>query len=669
MANENLTLQQRRQQLEQIRRELEQSRFNYPSRSQQNLRSSGIQSLPSFEAQRFKAQTQFQQTKQQAQEQLNQEFQTQAQLEQQYQNQLAQQQAGNTYDYLKKIASKYGAFSSDFLRKNLGLSRNEVNIVKEINEGNLSQRQFIESFKSPEPQLQPVTQAPLFQGPVLPTQSEVVFREKGINQPLYQGPVRESESSFVFAEKGIRIPKVQESQYYINIPEETTSPAYYQEQPFQFLIRNEQGKVTDFNIFGGIKEGARRFTKAVGKGYESALIQGKDSLTDPRQKAVAEFLLKPSPISSGDLAVSTFVSPVFSSGSSYIVKGRRYFIDSKGQVFASEKVGSSADDFLRALEQSKYAKTVKNEKALEETTRNLISKANTVKEITALKTLFEKFGRLDLYNSILAEFSVVPKTVASAGTGNIAGSTLPIPFLKSKTKQTSKQKQLPRTKQQETTSSTQETGQIGVVGFSSSQSQSQSQRSGQALTQGLTPLLTSSQVQITEQLPRQSPRTALGLTTSLTQGLTQGSTFSTSQRFARSGETAPVTVQPFEFALPDEDEEERRLIYVRRKATNPFFRAFTKRKGQPVLIAEGSDLNLVEQAGKRRVRETLGASLFIRGPRGNLISPKPSPIFRRSKKNPLVLVQKRKYRLSSPFEVGEIQRARKNSRSNLFFKT
>jgi len=66
--------------------------------------------------------------------------------------------------------------------------------------------------------------------------------------------------------------------------------------------------------------------------------------------------------------------------------------------------------------------------------------------------------------------------------------------------------------------------------------------------------------------------------------------------------------------------------------------------------------------GKRKVKETLGASLRIRKKTGEIIPLSPSLGFRPSKQDPFTLVQRRETRLKSPKEIKEILGVRRKLR-------
>jgi len=103
----------------------------------------------------------------------------------------------------------------------------------------------------------------------------------------------------------------------------------------------------------------------------------------------------------------------------------------------------------------------------------------------------------------------------------------------------------------------------------------------------------------------------------------------------------------------------------RKKKKADIFLVETKRFGKWIPIGKPGPLGRVLEAGKVRVKKTLAASLRIREAKtGRLVQIAPlGKEFRPGKKDPFKLVQRRKYRLSSPTEVKEIQLAKKAKES------
>lgn len=101
----------------------------------------------------------------------------------------------------------------------------------------------------------------------------------------------------------------------------------------------------------------------------------------------------------------------------------------------------------------------------------------------------------------------------------------------------------------------------------------------------------------------------------------------------------------------------RRRRPVRRP--RPLFIPEVRRRGKWIPITAPVPLFKAITIGKRKVERTLAASLRIRGPRGIVPLVPFGPKWRRAKKEPFVLIEKRKYRLDVPSEVSEILVAKK----------
>jgi len=89
------------------------------------------------------------------------------------------------------------------------------------------------------------------------------------------------------------------------------------------------------------------------------------------------------------------------------------------------------------------------------------------------------------------------------------------------------------------------------------------------------------------------------------------------------------------------------------------FLALTKRYGKEVVIAKGTDVRRVVAIGKKRVSETLGATLKLTTARGKQLKLNPTKGFRTGKQDPLAIVQRRGARLSAMGERREIKQARR----------
>lgn len=112
------------------------------------------------------------------------------------------------------------------------------------------------------------------------------------------------------------------------------------------------------------------------------------------------------------------------------------------------------------------------------------------------------------------------------------------------------------------------------------------------------------------------------------------------------------------------DEEKRKKIRVpKRKTPGEEFLAVTKRYGKEVVIGRGRDLGKIVRFGKARVKGTLGATLKVRTTKGKQIKLTPTRDFRKSKVDPLAIVQRRERRLGSLGERREIKQTRRKALS------
>ena len=121
----------------------------------------------------------------------------------------------------------------------------------------------------------------------------------------------------------------------------------------------------------------------------------------------------------------------------------------------------------------------------------------------------------------------------------------------------------------------------------------------------------------------------------------------------------PIPKRPFKikFKLPESKKIKRRIT-KRRKGDEEFL-AITKRYGKEVVIAKGKDLGRIVEAGKQRVKKTLGATLKVKTTKGKQIGLGPTRGFRKSKVDPLSIVQIRETRLGSLGERSEIKKSRR----------
>ena len=112
----------------------------------------------------------------------------------------------------------------------------------------------------------------------------------------------------------------------------------------------------------------------------------------------------------------------------------------------------------------------------------------------------------------------------------------------------------------------------------------------------------------------------------------------------------------------------RRRKIRRRRPTRPLFIPEVKRYGKWQPVSKPVRLRKAIGVGKERVATTLGASLRVRkAGKDGFVKLRESKRFRTSKKDPLILVEKRRFRLERRPEVKEIQIA-KSKKKQEFFK-
>lgn len=129
-------------------------------------------------------------------------------------------------------------------------------------------------------------------------------------------------------------------------------------------------------------------------------------------------------------------------------------------------------------------------------------------------------------------------------------------------------------------------------------------------------------------------------------------------------------IVPIPLLKPSGDERRR----VKRRIKKPVgFFGEIKRFGKWKPITRPTSFSKAFGVSKRRVKETLGASLRIKTTTGRLVGLPTSKRFRRSKKDPFSLVEKRRFRLNAPKELQEIQfwkkiktKTKTKSKSNKF---
>jgi len=111
------------------------------------------------------------------------------------------------------------------------------------------------------------------------------------------------------------------------------------------------------------------------------------------------------------------------------------------------------------------------------------------------------------------------------------------------------------------------------------------------------------------------------------------------------------------------------LPFFRRKSQKkkPKYQAEVRRYGIFQPVSKPTSLSEAVSKGVGNVRRSLGASFRVRevGGKGGLVMLKSSPEFRVSQKEKGVVIQKRKYRLSSRGEKGEIKEAKRRKRFRL----
>jgi hypothetical protein len=120
---------------------------------------------------------------------------------------------------------------------------------------------------------------------------------------------------------------------------------------------------------------------------------------------------------------------------------------------------------------------------------------------------------------------------------------------------------------------------------------------------------------------------------------------------------------PFEFPFPRSKRKKKLKLKPKRKPKD-FFVAEVKRYGKWIPVSKPTKFGLAFAAGTKKVKETLGASLRVRETKtGKLALLPTSKKFRRGKKDPLSLVERRKFRLDMPSEIKEIITAKRAKKS------
>jgi len=123
--------------------------------------------------------------------------------------------------------------------------------------------------------------------------------------------------------------------------------------------------------------------------------------------------------------------------------------------------------------------------------------------------------------------------------------------------------------------------------------------------------------------------------------------------------------------IPLPTTKRKRPARIMRIGKDTSFFAEVKRKGKWKPVSTPLPFLRAKQVGRRKVQRTLAASFRIRGARTGKIIPlvPQSPEFRRGKKDPFALVERRRFRLSTKSEVLEIKRAKRRKQKSVnFFK-
>jgi len=262
-----------------------------------------------------------------------------------------------------------------------------------------------------------------FQGPVPRGFSQEAFSQTGQLKPIsqveqnrFQGPVQRFTDPKFFAETGGKR----------QLPLEVKGATGTFEQRRSQLATNikqsykagDLPQVVRSAVGGGaglfITEGARRTAQALqdrGIATEGPL---STKVSFPTEKIV------------GDIAIGSLFAPAFSTAtagqvvvSRYVKNGIVYEIDSAGQVVSStpvSKYNENLINFKQLLDESAVFKKADsfypNEANLRMQTRELIKKAQSnPKQLEALKQLYSKSGRSDLFKDIFEqEIGEITKT-------------------------------------------------------------------------------------------------------------------------------------------------------------------------------------------------------------------------------------------------------------------
>ena len=116
--------------------------------------------------------------------------------------------------------------------------------------------------------------------------------------------------------------------------------------------------------------------------------------------------------------------------------------------------------------------------------------------------------------------------------------------------------------------------------------------------------------------------------------------------------------------------KKKRIIKRRRKPKTKVYTGEIRRQGKWKPVYKGKKQEVITKT-KRKISTELGARLRVRAPSGKYMMMQTSKEFRRSKakSTPHILIEKRKYRLNTPGEKGEIKRAKKAKKAkSMWFK-
>lgn len=186
------------------------------------------------------------------------------------------------------------------------------------------------------------------------------------------------------------------------------------------------------------------------------------------------------------------------------------------------------------------------------------------------------------------------------------------------------------------------TSQILISKLNTKQIQKQipRQESPQKVRQDTTNIIKTSQDLFLKQTPKLTPKEV------------PKQTYTPRQRIPKR--KVPTRRVPKRIYLPSIKRPTRRKVYKRKIIPKEEYTGWVKRFGVWKPIVKGSKKKVISKT-TRNVLGSLSASYFVTNPKGNPIIIPTSKQFRKSKKNPFVLVEKSKYRLNAPKEKSEIK--------------